>query len=330
MLEPDAGRASTLDAAMRSRLADSLEYIDGLLNQRSPGGLEAVASRARIGSLSPFVFCLYGQLVAHVSTRDMESALKTASALERAAATSDAPLLVPYEDSSVPEGWWRAYHALLDTEPGRDFRPVPPSAAGLESFRQQYDVAQEIVAECDGELSQELGHLIRMIVPAAPRDHTPDQRFNGASTFLAWGAVLLNSELKRHPMEMIDLLVHESGHLLLFGLVEGGALTENAPSERYTSPLSQDPRPIDGIFHACFVSTRVHIAMSRLIESGSLDHQSLAVARELANRNGSSAARGLEVLSAHARATAKGQPVLEALNGFWSSGERLMEHSVGR
>ena len=45
MLEPDASRALTLDSAMRSRLADSLEYLDGFLKQQSSGGLTSVAVR---------------------------------------------------------------------------------------------------------------------------------------------------------------------------------------------------------------------------------------------------------------------------------------------
>ena len=70
---------------------------------------------------------------------------------------------------------------------------------------------------------------------------------------------------------MVDLLVHESSHVLLFGVSAEGALTENSGRERYDSPLRRDKRPIDGILHACFVATRVHLAMNRLLEQRRLD-----------------------------------------------------------
>jgi hypothetical protein len=42
-----------------------------------------------------------------------------------------------------------------------------------------------------------------------------------------------------------------------------------------------DKRPIDGIFHACYVTTRVHLAMRYLLDSGSLseDESKLAIER---------------------------------------------------
>ena len=104
----------------------------------------------------------------------------------------------------------------------------------------------------------------------APGSDDPADKFNGASTFFLWGASLLNADLRRSCISIIDLLVHESSHVLLFGISADGALTENSGSERFDSPLRSDKRPIDGIFHACFVATRVHLAMSRMLESGVL------------------------------------------------------------
>ena len=43
---------------------------------------------------------------------------------------------------------------------------------------------------------------------------------------------------------MIDLLVHESSHVLLFGVAAEEPLTRNPGTERYASPVRRDPRPI--------------------------------------------------------------------------------------
>ncbi len=316
MFEPSTHRALAVDQAVRTLLGNSLAYLAEFLGDDT--ALGEAKQRVCEGPVSPFVFCLYSQLVAQLSTGGADAARITVAELAEAAGQGVDSAIAPYQGPGVPNAWWSSYHALLDTEPGRDFRPVPPTESGLEAFRGQYRAATAIMEKCDPDLAQEVTTLIRLAVPAAPRDASSEQRFNGASTFLAWGAAIFNSEIERHPVAMIDLLVHESGHLLLFGLVEGGALTKNAPTERYTSPLRQDPRPIDGIFHACFVATRVYVAMTRLIESGGLDRQTMELAHMHAEKNGTSAVRGLGELNAHAMPTDRGEGVLAELNRFWS------------
>ena len=48
------------------------------------------------------------------------------------------------------------------------------------------------------------------------------------------GRRLLNADLRRSSVSIIDLLVHESSHRLLFGISADGTLTENSGSERLT------------------------------------------------------------------------------------------------
>ena len=67
---------------------------------------------------------------------------------------------------------------------------------------------------------------------------------------------------------MIPPRLGNGGIAEAFGVSADGALTENSGNERYDSPLRKDKRPIDGIVHACFVATRVHLAMSRMLGSG--------------------------------------------------------------
>jgi HEXXH motif-containing protein len=317
-LEPNPERAAAIDSNVRARLIESLEYLDGFLARNLvPVGLASVVARVRDGPVSPFVFCLSSDLVATLSRGDFESARQTAESMCLAAAEPAFPGIVSYLDTALPNRWWETFHALLDTDPDRDFRPSAPSREGLLAFAEQYNEALQIMAYCDPQLAKEFSSLVRMVVPAAPSLRSDDQYFNGASTFLAWGATVLNAEISRHPITMIDVLVHESGHLLLFGLVEGGALTSNQPEERYQSPLRRDTRPIDGIFHACFVSTRVNIAMSRLIANGRLKARSKEIACERMQHNGDSAIRCLEMLNRHAQPTRNGSAVLKILNAYW-------------
>jgi HEXXH motif-containing protein len=155
-------------------------------------------------------------------------------------------------------------------------------------------------------------------VLGAPATDDSADKFNGASTFFLWGASLLNADLRRSTISIIDLLVHESSHLLLFGISADGALTENSGSERFDSPLRSDKRPIDGIFHACFVATRVHLAMSRMLGSGVLTQAEADIAMERARYNGEAARNGIDELDRHARLTELGAAVLDTLRSYWA------------
>ena len=156
--------------------------------------------------------------------------------------------------------------------------------------------------------------LVRMVVLGAPRSADSTDLFNGASTFFLWGASLLNANLRRSSISILDLLVHESSHVLLFGLSADGGLTTNSGRERYDFPVRKDKRPIDGIFHACFVSTRVHLAMERLVSSGVLDEEGVKIARERQEYNGDAALAALDLLECHAKPTEQGDKILDTFS----------------
>jgi HEXXH motif-containing protein len=53
-------------------------------------------------------------------------------------------------------------------------------------------------------------------------------------------------------------LTHEAAHSLLLGYTLGAPLVESDPAERFSSPLREDLRPMDGIVHATYVLARMH------------------------------------------------------------------------
>jgi HEXXH motif-containing protein len=78
-------------------------------------------------------------------------------------------------------------------------------------------------------------------------------------------------------------------------------------------------RPIDGIFHACFVTTRVHLAMKRLLDSGSLDEDESKLASERCRHNETAGREALAVLARHAEPTRLGKAILHALEDYWAN-----------
>ena len=222
--------------------------------------------------------------------------------------------LVPF-GSRHPQSWWEHFQVLTDTDANRALRLEPSSPQALQACEREVGAAFALMQRADPELRAEIADLLRTILLATPAPSIAP--FDGSSTFFNWGATLINADIRRNPIEVVDLLVHESSHLLLFAFSSQSALTKNAGTERYSSPVRSDPRPIDGIFHACFVTTRVRLAMKRLIGSGRLSAEEMAAARRSLVHNGHAAQESLDLLKRHAELTSAGEVILAELDKYW-------------
>lgn len=120
--------------------------------------------------------------------------------------------------------------------------------------------ALDLLREAAPELSGEIACIVERIVLARP-EASAKLDFSGASSFALWGAVAINPLAHSGWPDYLKTLVHESAHLLLFAIAREQPLVENDPALRYPSPLRADPRPMDGIFHAAFVSAREAFAL---------------------------------------------------------------------
>ena len=98
-------------------------------------------------------------------------------------------------------------------------------------------------------------------------------QIDGGSHYQLWGALFLNAGFHSTDEAMAEVIAHESAHSLLFGLCTHETLVLNDDDEGYPSPLREDLRPMDGIYHATFVSARMHWAMNRLLEAGLVQPQ---------------------------------------------------------
>lgn len=319
-LAPSLPRVAAIDEALRLRLAESLAYLAEVasLADTHSAELTRIVARLESGSVSPWLFCLYSKLVSELAKSPRGDVPGTfASVVEATARPADAGV-VRFRDSDVPAPWWDHFRLLFDTDRQRPFKPKSPSEENFAACKETIAAGFALLKRADPDFHAEVRRLVRMIVLAAPGSEDPVDRFNGASTFFLWGGSLLNADLKRSSVAMVDLLVHESSHVLLFGVSADGALTENSGSERYDSPLRADKRPIDGIFHACFVATRVHLAMSRMLASGALTDAEAKLALERGEYNGNAARNGLDELDRHARLTGLGGKVLGTLRAYWA------------
>jgi hypothetical protein len=322
MLSPDLGRVAACDALWRGRLADSLDYLGDVLSDRGQDvrlALNTARARLAEGPASPWASCLYSKLVADVSKPQRPTVEGVVQAL--AAAATQAPReerALRLLDGAIPAAWWDQFLLLMDTDRKLPFRPSPPPEPVAAVCERELAEGLALLARADPAFHDEVRGLVRVVVLGAPSDDDPVNRFGACSSFFLREAVLVNAAVARSPIRAIDLLVHEASHVLLFGLAIEQPLTTDAGRVRLRSAARPDPRPVDGLFHACFVSTRVHLAMERMLARGLLTEAEASEAVERRDRNGHIAQDTLETLKAHAATTPLGAEILSALSAYWA------------
>jgi hypothetical protein len=317
-LAPSAARVYGIDAALRQKLASSLAYLADAASLHSShhADLTALEDRLLKGPVSPWVFCLYSKLVADLAKAVGDVGAGFAEISSAAALPADGGV-VPLRSPAFPVAWWDHAGLLFDTDQNRNFKPKAPTDEAFTLCEREIEAGLSVLKRADAGWHQEVKSLLKMIMVGAPAGPDPDSQFNGASTFFFWGAPLINGNTRRDSLFMVDVLIHESSHILLFGLSADGALTDNSGHERHDSPLRPDERPVDGIFHAGFVATRVHLAMSRMLASGALSDEERELAAERAYFNGDAARTALKQLDEHARPTELGSKILDTLRAYW-------------
>src|SRR4029079_10515840 len=120
----------------------------------------------------------------------------------------------------------------------------------------------------------------------------------------------LNAATHDDPVELAQAIAHEAAHLLLFAEAIDGPLVANSADERFSSPLRSDHRPMDGIYHATFVSARMHYAAEALLARGGLTGADRARLERMIAGHRRSFARGLETVHSGALLTDLGRSLL--------------------
>lgn len=312
---PSAARGQQLNRGMQADLLGSLLH----LAEAGPAGLQEALhpamERLSAGqSLGPEAFGLYFQLGEHLLLDEPEPALAVAHRLAACPARPD------------PGGAWcvrgrgsleaRTLDAILDARLGEEadaFHPL--GEVDVQAFEVLLRAGRELLAEglpaLHGELTAIVSDVLLAQAPPGAR-----YEFDGASHYQFWGLLLLNPRHHRDRLAVAEVLAHESGHSVLFGMCREQALIENADDELYPSPLREDPRPMDGIVHATYVSARMAWAMEGLASSGCLNDAEHKAALLAAADDRRRFQAGFATVCEHARLTPLGREVMEDARGW--------------
>lgn len=155
-------------------------------------------------------------------------------------------------------------HRWWDIEPANRMAMTSASAEDLARARAMIEIAMNHLRDAAPQLHGEVQTIIRDIVASRPGAASLFH-YGGASSFALWGALTINVETQREWLQLYRQIVHEAGHNILFAMARDEPLVLDRPDDRRASPVRADPRPLDGIFHAAFVSARESIAFDQLL-----------------------------------------------------------------
>ena len=309
--EPSAERGRRLDATMRERLAQSLSHVFDAIGAELGIGPDAGA-RITNGILarrqSPQLFGTYYDLVLAVERDEIDEAKLLAAEIEErlnaAAAACWAESL-----ESRPAADQERYRRLLLPENIPAFEPGP---SDLRSAQERIAQAMVLLDHGFPEMAAEIRALLFEVVIASGPTERGTITFDGSSSYMLWGAIMLNATGQANVLDTAQALAHESGHNLLFGFCANGSLIDNDDEEAFAHPLRQDPRPMDGVVHAAYVTARMHQTVERLLASGALDEEQRDAAQTDLDLHRTNFAAADEVIRSAALLTPVGKEAIDA------------------
>lgn len=305
-LSPDRGRGRFLDDRMHADLASSLRHVA----ERTEDAVQEISRRIMSLAVAveggrrvpPLAFRQYFRLVQAVLTEDFTSVQSALDRMEALGARDDDRRVRYF---GAPEADQVSLELISD---GMRLAPITQHEA--EAFELLLEQGLALMERSLPELHAEIDGMVREILFArAP--HGDRMEFDGASHYQFWGLLLLNPSHHRTPLAVVEVLAHEASHSMLFALTRTEPLVFNPDDELYPSPLRIDPRPMDGIYHATFVSARMWWAMDQLSRSEVLSPDDRALARDAAEKDRANWTMGMKVIDAHARLSPTGARMLE-------------------
>jgi hypothetical protein len=313
---PDGSRATFLHARMIERLAQSVqEIVCGCSSHlQFEDGIARLSQRIRASSrVAPELYCIYFDLLQAVRRDDLDACARLLAEME---SRLDAPLPSFYRRwGALPESTAHRYLTYVNVDPTTQINFKTLSASEFDNIRRIADHAFAVFARVAPELGAEIRSLLTEIVFVSGASNE-SLRFDGATSFFCWGALFLNADAYRGLVKMIEGLSHESAHAYLFALSLGDSFVDNPDDELHPSPLRADPRPLDGTFHATYVSARMHYAVSHVIESGVLWRSEENEARKALAASCAAFSDGFKTLRDYASLTDLGRRVMDAASSY--------------
>ena len=314
---PNSNQSTSLDHNFRLSLADSLIYLS---KQSSPvlafdfTKLEPLINAIQSGQKFPATtFFTYAEIVMALYNNKHQKAIdgfnKIIIEVPMAEVVCEPCRILPWDALPHLENQ-EIYIRAMNTDPYLHFFMGAPSPVLANQFSDRIVSGFKLMQLAVPELAEEFKALVHDIVMVVG-DAKSDYQFDGGSSYFLWGTLFLNATSHQTDIAMVEVLAHESAHMLLYACTIDEPLVLNPDEDLFPSPLRADLRPMDGIYHATFVSARMHWAMQSLVDSGTLNSEDLIAAKKARDEDLKNFWAGYKVVSEHGELTASGKIIMQ-------------------
>lgn len=314
--QPNAGAVHALKAAVLQRFTLSLTHL--MLEAAPPPEGQADRYRDAVARALSAGFPTPALLGHHAQMRDAAIAGDEVGYQ----AQRDIMARLTFENKPAafritaltPEAWEApgidVIRARFADDVGLTTQLFAPSEADTALATSRLLRAKAIIAATASDWSAELDALLSEIILAV---NDGQGGFAGGSVFDLFGAILFNPGTRSDIAHHLMTLIHESSHLLLFARHLDDDVLLNDPDQLYSSPLRRQPRPMEGIFHAMWVSARMTAFGTVVLASPDLTTLMTAAEidtlREATNDARQAYERAAEIVAEHAMFTPLGAQI---------------------
>ncbi len=268
LILPNPKSTATIAANVHQKLFRSLHHlVFEVIGQRVTPPLSEDALRAIIfggpSGPSAAVFALHAALLDAATRSDMAEVPKLFEVLS---AMADRDTAAPTKIAISPLSETHVHHDDVDLLKRVFADDIGLTANLVGPPEEEVARAQRLICEAVDALDQaapawaeELRSLANHIYLATAHDEA-SYLFAGAAVFDAFGAMLINPVGLRDRATTMMAVIHESSHQQMFLFHLDDPVVLNDAEFTYTSPLRKEPRPMEGIFHAMWVSARMVLA----------------------------------------------------------------------
>lgn len=323
-INPDRDSAKLARQAQSDKVKKSIAYlIQECVTKLKLSDIDISLSLNTLGSidrLPPEIHHLHHALQASMRKQDVPITKLTFNKLINTLmnyAVQDSWINV----SSIGNSEWETFIAneairLTEEDCGETAVIEPILESELNPAKDILNAAINLIARYDPEMFDEICEQVSII-----------KLFNGKITMGLTDVRMLGAMFIRLPRTKInpvlyffEHIIHEASHIHLNCLMAIDPIILNLPDERFISPLRPDLRPMIGVFHATFVSTRIVRSLMKLLQTTN-DFDLLHPLAESLDE----VIRGITEIKKNAKLTENGKQLLEEMQNVLDFGSRINE-----
>lgn len=270
---------------------------------RATIAIEAVRAHPQ----DPGVFAAYFDVAHALFAEDLERARTTFDELLERTADLVEFEIVPYSPELGID--YERFPRLVFAEFSAANPMVEPEPELVVRSTQVIRDALDVIADVDPSIRAEIdGLVLRIFIAGEGETARP---FGGGTSLMTWGATFFNVDGHPDGWSTTQFLAHEVLHSVLLGRSVSSPLVENSIHEEYPSPLRQDLRPMDGIYHATLVCGRL-VAFNRAwIDGGAMTPEDRARSEQALISNAARFDAGVETIVRDGRLSELGAELLD-------------------